>query len=411
MKAISFLGPSAYAETTYTYDGKQVRTSFFPVALAQFIQPEKLYLCATPLVQRHDNLRKVQEELDRLSIPLEVIPIPDGHSEADLWTIFDQLTADNVVLRGEHVVFDVTHSFRSLPFLAFLAVAYLNTAKAVSVEKILYGAYEARTEANESPVFDLTPFVTLLDWTTAADRFKRSGDARDLASLIKAQKKGLAKLGDQTLAGHLNNLAGALTTISQSLRLIRPHLAMQQIAGLHERIESARPGLEKAIAAHPFALLLENVNDAYAQLAQADPLNEQNLSQTLEVERKMIHWFKDREQWVQAVSLAREWLLSWVMFRRGIFKITQLGARQRIENDIGADANDYRIAKESRTPFTPVFLNELTEINELLPLWLDLTNVRNDIDHAGMREAPGEAESLIERIKNCVASLDNLPLE
>ena len=110
------------------------------------------------------------------------------------------------------------------------------------------------------------------------------------------------------------------------------------------------------------------------------------------------------------VSLAREWLVSWVMVQLGLTKTTQLDARHRIENVVNSEANEYVNAKQSQKEFRPLFLVPLPQIEEVLSLWLTLTNVRNDIDHAGMRDEAGKPEDLIKRIQSCLGSLDLLPV-
>ncbi len=42
--------------------------------------------------------------------------------------------------------------------------------------------------------------------------------------------------------------------------------------------------------------------------------------------------------------------------------------------------------------------------------WPNLTEVRNDILHAGQREKPGQAEELIRQLGNLIEKLEKLPL-
>ena len=120
---------------------------------------------------------------------LEAVEIPDGADENELWSLF-QAVVDAVDVQ-EEVIFDITHGFRSLPFLSLLAVAYLRQIKQIELRAILYGNFEARdrsVEPHRTPVIDLSRFVSLFDWMTAADRFIRFGDASDLARHLRAEK-------------------------------------------------------------------------------------------------------------------------------------------------------------------------------------------------------------------------------
>ena len=117
--------------------------------------------------------------------PPRIVPIPDGSSEEQLWEIFRIIR--DVVGDGDEIVFDVTHSFRSLPVIATVLLRYLAVAKGVSLVACLYGAWEAKVEADgkapEAPVFDLTPFFVLDDWTHAIRNFEQFGDASELKRL------------------------------------------------------------------------------------------------------------------------------------------------------------------------------------------------------------------------------------
>jgi hypothetical protein len=57
-----------------------------------------------------------------------------------------------------------------------------------------------------------------------------------------------------------------------------------------------------------------------------------------------------------------------------------------------------------------VALAALPKLEAVLSLWLSLSKTRNDIDHAGMREEPGEARNLVKSLSKCIADLDKLPL-
>ena len=414
MKLLTFLGVGKYEETVYIWRDKEHLSRFAPVASCHFLQPDQLIVFLTEEAEQ-----QVFEEL-KANLPkhldIRPVPVPLGKDDHELWQIFDQVTG--AVSAGEDVAFDITHGLRSFPLLGLLVAAFLRSGLEVNVRAVLYGAFDVRdqnTIPHRTPMFDLTTQLTLLEWAVAADRFNRTGDARYLASLVKNQQKDLAikagknpELLDQI--GRLSNLAGALTSISQSLQLIRPYQAMEQIAGLGERIEKAHPALDMAAAARPFSLLLESIVHTYEPLAQTDPLNVGNLRQTLSVERSMIHWYVERERWIQAVSLAREWLVSWVMIQLGMVNITKLSARQRIENVVGGEAHDFLNAKQTGQTFTPVFLASLQNVENILSLWLELTDVRNDIDHAGMRENPRKPEDLIQQIELCIDKINHLSL-
>ena len=113
------------------------------------------------------------------------IDIPLGATQEELWEIFN--TINDAVAEREEVAMDVTNGQRSLPMLALLTAAFMKTARDVSVKYLLYGAFDVGKAQGQgtTPMFDLSEMLGLLDWSVAADRFIRSGDSRDMGSLLK----------------------------------------------------------------------------------------------------------------------------------------------------------------------------------------------------------------------------------
>ena len=412
MKLITFLGTGAYSETEYVLNEQHCVTCYAPAATATFLKPDEVIVFATTEAEAVHGVSLKS----LLNIPTRFVTIPLGQDTHELWHIFDIVTQS--VPQGEDVVFDVTHGLRSFPMIGLLVAAFLRAARRIGIKAVLYGAYDVRDQTvipNRTPVFDLSPMLTLLEWAIGADRFNSTGDARYLASLIERQRKGLALEAEgnaERLAqiGDLANLANALTSISQSLRLIRPMRAMQQVAGLSERVQRARPVLTQVAPAQPFALVLDGVAQAYSPLASPPADQPGSLGRSLDVERTMIHWCVDRELWVQAIAIAREWLVSWVMYQLGMTNLTQLNARQRVENVLGAEANSWLEAQKKKQPFAPLFLSTLPQAELVLSLWNPLTQTRNDALHAGKRDDPGKPEDLIAQIKKHLDVLDQLPV-
>jgi CRISPR-associated DxTHG motif protein len=401
MKAICFLGTTNYQSTRYRWEGLTHETRFFPAAVARFFKPARLLICATPTVQAHPNLAALQSELEDLGAHSDVLPIPESHSEADLWNIFDALT--EAVVDGEEVIFDVTYSFRSLPFLAFLAIAYLKVAKRVAVARVLYGAFEAHSAENESPVFDLTPFVTLLDWLTATNRFVETGDGQALAMLLKAGMPLSAEMRDdlaaRTLGRHLRQAADSIETVSLALRVTRPVETMKSAGQLRKTLEQALPSLRDRT--RPFAVLADQVSTEYGQFAVDNPLEATNLSEGLWRQLKMVKWYLQRRQVVQAVTLAREWLVSVLAFCFNEPMFDLKNGRQHVETALN-NAVDQR--RGNPRPLSPSrcdhLLQSLPVAEELQKLWSALRDIRNDIAHVGMNLSPSTADRLKQQVED-----------
>jgi hypothetical protein len=418
VKAISFLGTTLYSETTYVDGDKECQTKLFPVALCQFKRPSALLVMVTNKA-REMWLDELQQRLQPLGVMPTPIDIPDGHSVDDLWDVFDKLTAN--MQEEEEVVFDITHSFRTLPFLSFLAASYLRVARRVNLKGVYYGAFEARQPASNppqptdrAPVFDLSPFMNLLEWTTATDQFLKTGNARELANILQNTQDTLrrASWGQGDLPQKLKVVASSLKTVSQALALTRPREVLPAAAKLGEQLTAA--GSDVTQWAKPFAVLLERTRSDYQPLALAQP--DDDLAQNLATQWRLIDWYLDRQQVIQAVTLAREWVVSvlcWKLDKEWLDRDN----RSSVEDALNA----YTRQKQGRSFTFACWQDDiaaLPQADTLADLWGKLSEVRNTIAHCGMDKQSIPAQTLFrnvlafrEPLRACAESFGLLSLE
>jgi hypothetical protein len=409
MNLLTFLGTADYKITTYTLNSQGYRTCYCPAAVAYFCRPETT-LVAVTAEAKAKHFETLADEIAKFTRPVPV-PIPEGRNEVELWQIFEALT--HQVAERDELAVDITNGFRSLPFLSFLAIAFLRLARRVKVQHVYYGAFEARDQAtNESPIFDLTPFVTLLDWTIATDRFTRFGDATDLASLLK---EGIppghvlaTDLQARKLRDALKQAAMAMEHVSLALRLTRPLETMIASVRLAETLNIAGPLIKQQ--ARPFALLADHMGQAYQSLALKDPLTKVNWPINLQIQLDLIERYLDQGQVVQAVTLAREWLVSLLVYQfQGDSLIDDKTVREPVEFALSNEAE--RLKDEPRPRFETSYdhpLQALLNHQEIGKVWSDLTQLRNDLAHVGMNLNPADAGSLRDRAKNLLPRLQAL---
>ena len=250
LKALTFLGTGprdGYQKTTYIkHDGSNTcETHLFPEAVTRLYDPEQTVCFITPLVQK-DEKGYLSYLRSRLGSKLQTESIPNGNSEIQLWNIF-QICAD-AVDEDDEIILDITHAFRSLPLLIFIVAAYLQRVKKVKLKHIIYGAFEARNaDTNQTPIFDLTPFVQLLDWINAFAIFQNSGDAREIANLNVP-----------------SNIERALTNISTALLTNRTFEAQEAISRF-VRLDLNHPqSLSRQPV--PFRILTERLKENYQDI-------------------------------------------------------------------------------------------------------------------------------------------------
>lgn len=407
MKAITFLGAVTAHVTEYVLpDGRSHEAPFFGAALARFIPDLEMRVFVTekarakhladflPLVE--DNVREVMP-----------VDIPDGGTTGQLWEIFDAVVEH--VTDGEDVVFDITHSFRSLPFLAFLAAAYLREVKHANLRAVYYGNWEARDQSvtpPRTPVIELSEFVQLLDWMTAANHFARTGDSVDFAGLIERVKPDYrtATVGEINAwrDARIDGAIGQLQRLSLALQLIRPNDALKESAGLTERLAASSDVLARY--PKPFSPLVNQVVDAYRPLAMGSP--ESDPVRALETERNLVQWYIDRQQYVQAVAVAREWIVTWVMLHAGSADIYSRDAREAYSRAITA------ISPRKGTPESAVVdVSHVTQIQDVAKIFMRLAETRNDLLHAGKSKGAKSAATIKRAVREHCARLYELPIE
>lgn len=416
MKLLTFLGATAAYETTYYLpDNREHTAPFCGVALARFYPDSDMRVFVTEDAWKThwERFRALAE--DHVA-SLQAVRIDDGKNEAELWKVF-QAVVDHVDT-GEAVIFDITHGFRSLPFLSFLAAAYLRVVKSIRLEAVLYGNYEARDKSvtpNRAPVVDLTRFVDLLDWMVAADRFIRFGDAHDLAERLRAAKPSYPHIQRDPLlqedAKRLGLAAKALDEVSLALRLIRPNDAMDASNRLQTRLVDAVPSIQ--IHARPFVPLVQDVVDTYAPLSLGKKDQQSQPVEALSRERRLVAWYAERRQYAQAMALAREWVVSWAMVHAGITDLREKELRAKTEEALGQALNERRRGSKKAAEIalpTGRALSSLPDFELALQLYHEVGDARNDLLHAGNRPDAREAETLERLILSLGQRLSELPL-
>ena len=406
MKIITFLGTRTQSTeySLYSRDGQPKGQPYtgkvFAEVLYKLLEFDQMLVFVTK--EAKTKSFPVLEALDdNRIVPVE---IPIGENAGEMWQIFEELTSR--IDDNDEVSFDITHGLRSIPFLVFLAAAFLKSAKQVKIRSIYYGAFELQQDSQgnsrPAPIIDLSEFVTLLDWLNASEQFRRFGNASELAAQLR-------RVGSDP---SLDNAAEALEKVSRSLRLILPDQAMKASKELQESLNEATEAIEQS--ARPFAVLSQQVKDSYEPLALDRPRSRDNLLSSLDCERRIIRWYLKRDLLVQAVTLAREWVISWCMVHAGYTheELYRRYMRVPVEEELGTAAKTNPAWRDLRKTVNTD--HRWQKLISVLPkargLWSKLTSVRNTLLHAGKSASQRDAEALDERARQVCKSLDNLQL-
>lgn len=407
-KLITFVGTGKYEEVTYIFKDDGYKTRFFVEAAAHWYRPDEILVMLTEDAAKNKNWEELEPVLLQ-KYKVTPVNIRDGKSEEELWENFQALT--DCLNSGDSVVFDVTHSFRTIPILTLIAATYLRVAKSVRIEAVVYGAFEAKPRGSDEPrpVFDLTPFITLLDWVTATDKFMKTGDGRELAQLLNEAQNTVWKsrsVAKSELPTHMKKFGSTLESLSTALQLIRPQEVAEYSSILSGQLDRAEAEVERW--AKPFTLLLEKTRSEYSAFTDF----------TLPAQRKLISWYAKQGYLVQAIALAREWIISMVCEKLSQKNYMEYSLREDITDALNSYSHKFIPAKESEpkeekppSERAKEFLEKFSTLENarsIADLWARIRDIRNDIAHCGFRESPGESQKMKVKIKKFIEELKAL---
>ncbi len=407
MKLLTFVGVGTRFETQYNWNEKTLHTAHFAEALCEWLAPEEVIVFLTTKAKEHENWYQLQAFLNARKVKYRDISIPNGANEKEYWQIFSAMT--DSFFEGDQIVIDVTHGFRSLPLLGLMAAAYLKMVRQIDIQHLLYGAYEAKSPEGVAPVFDLTPFLSLLEWMQAANQFTQTGLSRELGQLLTAQQDLLRKNANQgqDLPRRLKGMGENLEHVSQALMLNNPFsLAKACRQMLNRHLPEIQPEVEKW--APPFAAILEKIGENYLPFTHDD----------LSTQRDLIQWYLERGHWLQAATLAGEWLISYACFHWE----NDNNPERRIREQVSCALQGYSKARQksgqipdfAREVCSLYALDELPEPNLLLNLIDSIPRLRNDLAHCGMgrENNPDKTalKSMVLQLETYVAKLKTLVL-
>ncbi|HWQ13963.1 MAG TPA: TM1812 family CRISPR-associated protein [Roseiflexaceae bacterium] len=322
-------------------------------------------------------------------------------TEADVWTMFDTITA--IIQLGDEIILDVTLSFRSIPILALIAGTYLRVARQAKLKLLTYA--EVTAGAYDAPLRDLTGFMNLLDWTSAADSFVRHGRFSEVNLLLESHGADRPLL--VTAAEHMSLLARALL-------MTRPVLTMQTAHALTETIR--RLAAETPNNSGPFDVLLAHIKKEYDPLALEQPLAQDQATRREVLDRtlRMVKWYLDKDLPINAMTLAREWLVSIVVYYqngdlfddRRSFGRGAPGARERAEELINRGTPATLPRDDPLYQMLPKIQSLWKRVAED-PTFQQAADLRNDLAHAGMRRQARHPDAIAEAVRGICHQLED----
>jgi CRISPR-associated Csx2 family protein len=279
---ISFLGTNKYIHTRYkinNFISKPVR--YIQEALAEYFckgwnENDRILIFATD--GEHGSIKRnwekgeinerdkfsteyepnptgLKDRLKNLNLKckIEMIPIPDGIEEGEIWKIIQKIYEN--INKNDELYIDITHSFRFIPMIIPSMIIFLKTVKNIKLHSIHYGAFEKLGAINEvinkklenriAPVRELTELYKMIEWSEATSAFLKYGDGKRLINQI--DKIDTSKIDKKT-----KNL---FTPIKNSIIKTEEALKFNNVTGLEEIKKLGFPNKIKKIDITKYANL------------------------------------------------------------------------------------------------------------------------------------------------------------
>lgn len=313
-KLMSFLGTGKYQACRYELDGEPSNTvRYVQLALSELLQPQRIIVFTTPAAHDanytgDDGLLAAARStgMDHLFTP---VLVKEGKSLEEIWNSFTAMFEH--VEPGDHICFDISHSFRSIPVMGLACLQYAGTLRDVVVEGVYYGAFEAKDpETNTAPIFDLTPFVQLMDWSQAVREFAKYGQCGALKQHVWSGTSGRKDRHRnllRTLAGDLEKTGSAIAGCRGKAIFLDP--PWEKIPGHLKKLRSRSDPLLSAF--DPLLDLIE---------AKVADLMVDGIDASEEVRRGLgaVQWCLRHDMVQQAYSILQETMITHVCLCSGL---------------------------------------------------------------------------------------------
>lgn len=377
----------------------------------------------------------INELFPEIADRVECVQIPNMKNEAEIWDVFGKIY--DCINEKDELIFDITHSFRSIPMLAVTVINYAKALKQCHLEAVYYGAFEAAEKNDEgnkkiAPIIDLTVFNEILEWTYAADSFIRYGNVDKMEEAYKLRynripddEKRYWKPIDTIINDMKSMGLGILTCRGVDSAALankknkEKKSVKQAYLKLADSIKKEEKGVSISQTGNKTELGREIIPMIELLKAATNKFNSfSNCKKDYEVGIEMIRWSIQYHMIQQGYTALEETIKTYVCELYGIDDISldnredivskMLNAYPRKTPECREEAFRYITQKDSRFPAVyneldsdmrkkvDCMLMELPE--ELFQLAQGVKKYRNDINHMGFNHETRTSDSLEKKL-------------
>jgi CRISPR-associated protein Csx16 len=389
-RLVTFLGTGKYQPTIYALGERRAETTrFVCCALAELLEPAEIVVLATEQAENSHG-PTLREALNDARFSPRFEPIPFGENPEQQRQQFEIIKTQ---LRGSAgpVMLDITHGFRSSPFFAAAIASFVRAVDEDPLDlRVCYAGALNAEGTGLTPIWDLSEFVNLLDWTQAIMLFLRTGRSARVAERTESFGRRLARESSGVGPGpSLRRLGATLREFGANLETVRVgDLLLGKTGSAAAMCDAIRTARESATAIPPLADVLDRLEREMLSplLGAADHLADEAGHRAL---GGLARLYLEMGRWAEAAAVARE---GWIT--RHATPAAAFGGRNQgrpsVDESARRDAEDRWNAEDGDAARR-------------------IAAVRNDIEHAGFKVQPRAADSLRRDLRRLVDEFAALP--
>ncbi len=414
---LSILGISCYKRVKYFFEEDKSlfhETNFIQEATLRYfaknkeVKFDKVYIFLTNKARKTNWETPAQVENERcnryvglsevltnlnLGTNIKGIDINNGNNETELWKIFQSIY--DTIENNDEIYLDVTHSFRSLPIFLTVLLNYAKTLKNISVKSITYGNWEARDENNFAPVIDLITVNELQNWTIAVNEFIKFGYSDDLTDIMKSELNFLSRESENRTDNliKLKQIAKNLGNFSENIYTVRGKKIVDNKEGkvIYENLSDVQSAILPA-----FEPLITKLKEKfYTFRLDNDICNGFHVAQ----------WCIDNSLIQQGITILKETITGLIcQICKLDYKVekdrnivdTAFAIKTKNIEQIESEWNEF--ALDNKQQILEIIKQDI--VNVIYKKFSELSQLRNDINHAGFKNNSYKADMFEKKLKN-----------
>lgn len=391
-KLFTFLGTGRYEKVFYSYDEQKTDTKFVQEAICNIIGNDVQVIACLTEKSKEKNWNELETILSKNKMNYKVIDILDGNNDNEIWNNFNLLYEE--LEENDEIYLDITYSFRSIPVIIISVLNYAKFIKNIKIKGIYYGAYEAKKD-ELVPIFNLSLFDKLTDWTVGAERFINTGDSTLLCERINNVTEPILKktTGKDEEAKISKKIKNNLESFSGALHTVRGKDVSKYGMALKNSLENIKEIHRNEL--NPFEKILDKIYEK-AYFYSGDVVKDIHYTIKLCGDLNLIQ---------QGYTLFRENIINYVCVCKGL-DTNNKECRDSAEKYLAKGRNDSNESYNNSKEMAERFLTKLRK------LFNDIgSNYRNDLNHAGYRQDAKDYKKFKERLNEFILEFEPFVLD